>query len=106
MSEIGFTLVEQGMQLAQDRAAVLALDAANARSPGFAARDLTPAVFTSGEGVRFAASLHAAAPAGEGGTIEYAMGATADNSVRFRALADQERAMLREFRTVAEEARR
>jgi hypothetical protein len=38
--------------------------------------------------------------------MEYAMGATAENSIRFRALADQERAMLHEFRAVAEDARR
>ena len=106
MSEIGFSLVEQGMAFAQARAAVLAADAANARSPGFVARDLKPAVEVSGSGVRMASHLQAATSAGTGGTIEFAMGATAQNSMRFRALADQERAMLREFRTVAEGARR
>lgn len=106
MSELGFSLVEQGMRIAQQRAAVLAEDAANARSPGFVARDVAPVLESSEDGIRFAASVRIAQGAGVGGTIEYAMGATAENSVRFRALADQERAMLREFRTVAEESRR
>jgi flagellar basal body rod protein FlgB len=106
MSELGFSLVEQGMRLTQERAAVLAADAANARSTGFVARDLFPSLEASESGLRFAASVHAVHSAGVVGTIEYAMGATAENSVRFRALADQERAMLREFRTVAQESRR
>lgn len=106
MSEIGLGFVEQGMRLAQERAAVLAEDAANARSPGFVARDVVPQLVMSDQGMRFAASVRSAQGEGEGGTIEFAMGAIAENSVRFRALADQERAMVREFRTVAEEARR
>jgi flagellar basal body rod protein FlgB len=106
MYDIGFGLVEQGLRMAQQRAIVLAGDAANARTPGFVARDLSPVVEASAEGFQFAAAMHDAPSTGEGGTIEYAMGATAANSIRFRALADQEHAMLREFRTVAEDARR
>jgi flagellar basal body rod protein FlgB len=106
MSELGFTLVEQGMRVAQQRAAVLAGDAANARTPGFIPSDVSTVVGSTSQGFTFAGAVRDAQVAGEGGTIEFAMGATAENSVRFRALADQERAMLREFRTVAEEARR
>src|ERR1700730_8473675 len=106
MSDLGFALVEQGMRLAQERGAVLAADAANARSTGFVARDLSPSLEASKACLRFETSLHTLQIADGLGTIEYAMGATAENSVRFRALADQERAMLREFRTVAQESRR
>jgi flagellar basal body rod protein FlgB len=101
-----FALVEQGLDIAQLRAAMLAADAANARSTGFVARDVRPVVEASEGGLRFAAAVDALQPAGTGGVVEYAMGATAENSIRFRALAEQERSMLREFRTVAEEARR
>jgi hypothetical protein len=106
MSGSAFDIVEQGMRLAQARASVLAADAANSRTPGFVPRDLTPVVEQSDAGLRFAAAIRSTPSVGEGGAIEYAMGATADNSVRFRTLADQERAMLREFRTVADEGRR
>lgn len=106
MAEFGLTLVEQGMRVAQQRAAVLAVDAANARTPGFVAGDVKPVLDESSGGMTFAAAVQTAQTAGEGGTIEYAMAATAENSVRFRALADQEHAMLREFRTVADEGRR
>jgi flagellar basal body rod protein FlgB len=106
MSELGFDVVEQGMRTAQLRAAVLAADAANARSPGFVARDVVPVLEDAEGGMRFAAAIATARGATQGGTIEFAMGATAENSMRFRALADQERAMLREFRTVVQEARR
>ena len=99
-------LIEQGMQVAQLRGRVLAEDAANARSPGFAARDVAPAAALTERGLEFAAAVRTAPASGESGTIEFAMGATAENSLRFRALADQERAMLREYRTVADEARR
>lgn len=93
------------MHLAQERAAVLAADAANARTPGFAVRDLAPVIEESPTGLRFASAMREAG-AGARGAIEYAMGASAENSIRFRALADQAHAMLREFRIVAEEARR
>jgi len=75
-------------------------------SPGFVARDIAPVDEQTDDGMRFAAAVREAAGAGESGSIEYAMGATAENSLRCRALADQERAMLREFRSVAEGARR
>lgn len=106
MVDGSFGLVEQGLDVAQLRARVLAEDAANARSIGFVARDVAPTPESSDRGLEFAAAVRSAATSGESGTIEYAMGATAENSLRFRALADQERAMLREYRTVAEEARR
>jgi flagellar basal body rod protein FlgB len=99
-------LVEQGLEVAQLRARVLAEDAANARSGGFRARDVTPEAALTERGLEFAAAVREAPVAGESGTIEFAMGATAENSLRFRALADQERAMLREYRSVADEARR
>ena len=99
-------LVEQGLQISQLRARVLAEDAANARTSGFVARDIAPAAAQTERGLEFAAAVREAPTAGESGTIEYTMGATAENSLRFRALADQERAMLREYRTVADEARR
>ena len=99
-------LVEQGLQIAQLRASVLAEDAANARSGGFVARDVVPAVTPTERGLEFAAAVREAPAPGEGGTIEFTMAATAENSLRFRALADQERAMLREYRSVADEARR
>lgn len=106
MVDGSFGLVEQGMNVAQLRARVLAEDAANARSSGFVARDIAPAPELSDRGLEFAAAVRSAPSSGASGTIEYAMGATAENSLRFRALADQERAMLREYRTVAEDARR
>lgn len=106
MVDGSFGLIEQGMEVAQLRARVLAEDAANARSSGFAARDVEPAAELTDRGLEFAAAVKAAPASGESGTIEFAMGATAENSLRFRALAAQERAMLREYRTVAEEARR
>ena len=105
MSELGFSPVEQGMRLAPERAAVLAADAANAHTPGFIPRDLVPRVETTGDGLRFAAALREPENSESGG-LEFTMAATAENSIRFRALADQERAMIREFRTVAEESRR
>lgn len=106
MVDGSFGLVEQGLQISQLRARVLAEDAANARSTGFVARDVAPAAELTGRGLEFASAVRSAPAAGASGTIEFAMGATAENSLRFRALADQERAMLREYRTVADEARR
>ena len=72
----------------------------------FAAVDMAPVLEASPQGVRFAAALQRTPSPTGAGAIEYAMGATAENGIRFRALADQERSMLREFRTVAEGARR
>ena len=106
MPDNAFGVVEQGLRFAQLRAAVLAEDAAHARTPGFIARDIAPEPEVTASGVRFAAAMRVVERPGEAGTIEHAMGATAENALRFRALADQERAMLREFRTVAQDARR
>ena len=106
MVDESFGLIEQGLRVTQLRARALAEDAANARSTGFVARDVAPAPELTDRGLVFAAAVRSAPASGESGTIEYAMGATAENSLRFRALADQERAMLREYRTVAEDERR
>jgi flagellar basal body rod protein FlgB len=100
MSQTGFDAVEQGLAFARTRAIVLAADATNARTPGFQPVDIAPA------GDRFGMVVRALDASGTAGTIERSMAASAQNSVRFRALADQERAMLREFRSVADDARR
>jgi flagellar basal body rod protein FlgB len=101
MSQTGFDAVERGLAFAQTRAVVLAADATNARTPGFQPIDIVPA------GDRFGGVMVRALDAsGTAGTIERSMAASAQNSVRYRALADQERAMLREFRSAADEARR
>ena len=99
MVDESFGLIEQGLQVTQLRARVLAEDAANARSTGFVARDVAPAPELTDRGLEFAAAVESAPTSGASRTIEFAMGATAENSLRFRALADQERAMLREYRT-------
>lgn len=110
MGDIALDDVEAGMRYARLRAASLADDVANARTPGFVAHDVArvPTVggaegFPSGS---FSAVLHDVAANGTVGLLEYAMGAQARNAVEYKALAEQERAMLRELRTVAEEARR
>lgn len=105
MSDFGFSAVEEGMRIARARAAYLAADAANATSPGFEARDLTVAPGGSRSAPFSVALVRSGAPGGTN-IIDYTMAANAKNAVSYRALADQERAMLREFRTVAEEARR
>ena len=106
MADGAIGLVEQGLRVAQLRGGVLAEDAANARSTGFVARDVEPVVARTDGGVTFAAAVRTAPVLGESGAIEFAMGATAENSLRFRSLADQEHAMLREYRSVAEASRR
>jgi flagellar basal body rod protein FlgB len=101
MSQTGFDAVEAGLAFARTRAIVLATDATNARAPGFQPIDVAPA------GERFGGLVvRALQSSGAAGTIERSMAASAENSVCYRALADQERSMLREFRTVAEDARR
>jgi len=99
-------LIEQAMRFARYRAAVLAGDAANAGTPGFVPRDVEPAAQTTERGLRFAAAMREVDAGGPTGAIEYAMGGIAKNSVWYKALTEQARAMLREFRTVAEETRR
>lgn len=106
MADGAIGLIEQGLRVAKLRASVLAEDAANARSTGFVARDVAPEPVETEHGLAFAAAVRSARSPGESGIIEFAMGATAENSIRFRALADQEHAMLREYRSVAEESRR
>lgn len=106
MSDFGFSAVEQGMRIARARAAYLAADAANATSPGFEGRDLAVSPAGSRSAAPFRVALVRSGAPGGTNIIDYTMAANAKNAVSYRALADQERAMLREFRTVAEEARR
>jgi hypothetical protein len=104
MSDFALNNVEAAMRFARGRSAVLAADVANARTPGFVARD---AALVEGEdGISFGAVLRDVDAHGTVGVLEYAMGAQARNAVSYHELADQERAMLHEFRTVAEESRR
>lgn len=104
MSDLALEDIEAGLRHARTRAAVLADDVANARTPGFVARDAS--MVPSGEGPAFATVLHRVGAEGTVAVLEFAMGAQAKNAATYRALAEQERAMLRELRTVAEEARR
>lgn len=111
MSDLAFSYVEAGMRFARLRAATLAEDVANARTPGFVPHDLARAENDSaGAGsapsAPFSAVLRDVAASGAVGLLEYAMSAQAKNAVAYKALAEQERAMLRELRTVAQEARR
>jgi len=111
MSDLAFDYVEAGMRFARARAAALAEDVANARTPGFVPRDLARVNNDSNgdgsvSGAPFSAVLRDVAASGTVGVLEYAMSAQAKNAVAYKALAEQERAMLRELRTVAEEARR
>ena len=101
MSESTFDALETGLALERGRSMVLAADAANARRPGFVAVDLQAAPQEFGGYV-----VRALRGSGASATIENAMAASAENSVRYRALADQERAILREFRSAADDARR
>ena len=100
------SIIEEGMAFAQRRAAVLASDAANVATPGFTAGDISPVPHVSGAGIRFAAALQEFQSAPGIGTLEYAMASMAKNSVWYRALTVQARAVLREFKTVADELRR
>ena len=106
MSELGFDYIETGMRFLRTQSAVLAEDIANARTPGFVARDAVRVQDGQEQGVPFSAVLRDVAASGATGVLEFAMGAQARNAVAYRTLADQEHAMLRELRTVAEEARR
>jgi len=105
MSQFGFAAVEQGLRIERARAAVLAADTANASTPGFIAKDVVTSLSGDAD-APFSARLHEISAGGSAGTLEYAMAATAKNAVTYRALAGQERAMLREFKVVAEEAGR
>lgn len=94
------------MRFAKMRSTVLADDVANARTPGFVARDAQLVESSDPDAPPFATVLRGVQARGAVGVLEFAMGAQAKNAVMYRALADQERAMLRELRTVAEEAKR
>src|SRR5215469_4715209 len=104
MSDRAFDAIEGGMRFAQARASVLADDVANARTPGFVAYDAAR-VNDDGLGAPFATVLQQVQAQGPASVLEFAMGAQARNAVTYRALADQEHAMLKELRTVAEEER-
>jgi flagellar basal body rod protein FlgB len=106
MSDLGFGMVEDGMSAAARRAAVLASDAANALTPGFVPSDVVVGIEPTEDGIRFVSAVAQAQSGGMASDIERVMAATADNSIRFRSLADQERAMLHEYREVAEDQRR
>jgi hypothetical protein len=104
MGDLALQSVETAMRFAREREAVLASDVANARTPGFVAHDEELVADPDGSG--FSAVLRDVNAGGTVGMLEYAMGAQARNAVSYRELADQERAMLHELRTVAEESRR
>lgn len=106
MSQLAFSFIEQGLRLAGERASVLAADAVNARTPGFVVRDLAPHLRQGEDEIALDAAAVRVDAGGGSGTLEYVMGAVAKNAVTYRALVEQERAMLREYKTVAEEARR
>jgi len=98
-------MMETAMNFARYREAVLSSDVANVSSAGFVPKDVALAPQATREGVRFAAELRDV-PGKGAESLEFAMGAIAKNAVWYRALTQQTRAILREYRTVAEEARR
>ena len=98
--------VEGGMRFVRGRAALLADDVANARTPGFVPRDAALVQSDDPAHAPFAVVMKNATTGGPASVLEFAMGAQARNAVMYRALTDQEHAMLRELRTVAEESRR
>lgn len=107
MGDSALSYIEAGMSFAHARAAFLAGDIANARTPGFRPDDLKLVTASSNPAAPELRAVPVEVEAhGTVGVIDYAMTAQAKNSMTYRALADQERAMLREFRTVAEESRR
>lgn len=105
MSDTALERVEDGMRFARERGALLAEDVANAQTPGFVARDASLVPAGTRPGDRFRAVMHPL-QGGPTGRLEYAMSEQARNATAYHALAAQERAMLHELRTVAEEARR
>jgi hypothetical protein len=106
MSDQALESVETAMSFARARGALLAEDVANARTPGFVARDASLASDAAGAPVPFSVVMQDVAAHGSVSVLEYAMAAQARNAVSYQELADQERAMLHELRTVAEESRR
>ncbi|HXW76200.1 MAG TPA: hypothetical protein VEJ20_02200 [Candidatus Eremiobacteraceae bacterium] len=106
MSDSTIPSVEDGLRACVVRGALLASDAANAHTPNFTPADLVPVSRDGLASANFGYALERVQTQNAGAAIEAVMAATAENSIRFRSLADQEHAMLREFRTVAEELRR
>lgn len=104
MHDVVLTAIESGLSFARRRADVLAADVANARTPGFTPVDLTrvPDEYAGG----LVEQRRPIDTRGFAGTLEFAMAAQADTASTHRALAEQERAVLREFRAVADESRR
>jgi hypothetical protein len=98
-------MMETAMELARYREAVLSSDVANVSSAGFVPKDVALAPHAIRGGVQFAAELRDLSGNGPG-SLELAVGAIAKNGVWYRALTQQTRAILREYRTVAEEVRR
>lgn len=98
-------LMETAMDFARYREAVLSSDVANVSSTGFVAKDVALVPRVTRRGVQFAAALRDMSGNGPV-SLERAMGAIAKNEVWYRALTQQTRAILREYRTVAEEARK
>lgn len=105
MSDVAIEDIEAAMRFGRTRSELLAEDVANARTPGFVAKDalLVP---QDGDGAPFGTVYQDVVAQGSVGVLEYAMGAQARNAVTYHELAAQERAMLHELRTVAEESRR
>ena len=106
MSDLALEDVETAMRFARTRGALLAEDVANARTPGFVARDASLVATPTEGGEAFSTVLHDVTVNGPSGVLEYAMGAEARNAVAYHELAQQERAMLRELRSVAEQSER
>lgn len=82
MSDIALESVEAAMHFARGRGGLLAEDVANARTPGFVARDEQLAENDSGTGPPFAAVMQDVNPRGSVGLLEYAMGAQARNAAK------------------------
>jgi flagellar basal body rod protein FlgB len=105
MSDAAMAGVETGLRFAQARAALLADDIANVQSPGFIPRDAHLVAAPPDAGSPFGAAFETI----DGGpvqTLERALGAAAHNAITYRELTEQEHALLREVRIVAEESRR
>ncbi len=106
MSDLAIDDIEAALRFARTRAELLAEDVANARTPGYVARDAVLVPVQESGGSRFASVYADVAARGPVGILEYAMGAQARNAVTYHELAAQERSMLHELRVVAEESRR
>ncbi len=105
MSDAAMAGVETGLRFAQARAALLADDIANLQSPGFVPHDVHLVAAPPNSASPFGAVFERI-DAGPVQTLERALGAAAHNAITYRELTEQEHAMLREVRIVAEESRR